>query len=252
MICAALTASSQASAQATLVAHYAFDDCDWEANSLAVDSVGSYDGSVSSDVNRNEDATSGLKPNTCSSAEFTGGTISITGLPVSTAFRAQTTVSFWMYWDGTNSVMPIGWGYHDLWLVNGSFGFNTWSNDVYGISSSGLANSWHHVTVVFNNNDVQRNRMYIDGVRQTLSQRQGSPTNSRAVVSSSLRISGTSVSSGYRFRGKLDEVKVYDDQVSQSQVNADVGYTASSCPSCGGPAGPGGTRRDQSREIHIR
>ena len=64
-------------------------------------------------------------PGTCGYGNLAGGALN---LPVSanTTSGAKTTVSFWMYWDGTNSVMPVGWMSHDLWLlVSGYFGFNT-------------------------------------------------------------------------------------------------------------------------------
>ena len=60
--------------------------------------------------------------------------------------------------------MPIGWNRHDLWPVNGYFGFNTANSDVFGISSAGLANRWVHVSAVFTNGSVTSNKLYIDGV----------------------------------------------------------------------------------------
>ncbi|HUW26158.1 MAG TPA: LamG domain-containing protein [Gallionella sp.] len=146
-----------------------------------------------------------------------GGAFSIAGLPLSPAVGAKTSVSFWMYWDGTDNVMPIGWNQHDLWLVNGHFGFNTFSSDVFGISSSGLANGWHHVVAVFTNGNVAGNQLHIDGVTQILAQRQGSPNNANAYVQPNLRISG-SAQSGYRFSGRIDEVRVFSGGMTQAQV----------------------------------
>ena len=223
---------SVASPAATLLAHYKFDVCDWATTGVAGDSVGSYDGAVSGAVSRDSTATSGIKPDTCSSALMAGGAIDINGLPVNTTSGAKTSVSFWMYWSGANSVMPIGWGGHDLWLVSGSFGFNTGNSDVYGIASAGLADGWHHVTAVFTNNNVTANKLYIDGVSQTLTQRQSSPNNSVAVVDPHLRIGGWWRDNGYRFSGNIDEVKVYSGEVTQAQVNADLTYVSATCPTC--------------------
>lgn len=149
-----------------------------------------------------------------------GGAFSISNLPVSLAAGAQTSVAFWMYWDGTNSTMPIGWNRHDLWLVDGHFGFNTSNSDVFGISSTGLENGWHHVVAVFNNGSITRNRLYIDAVDQPLTQRRRTPNISAATVSSTLRIGGWRSSNGYRFRGRIDEVKVYNGAVNQALVNS--------------------------------
>lgn len=164
-------------------------------------------------------------PGTCDYATLSGstnngGAFTLSGLPVSVANGAQTSVSFWMYWDGANSVMPIGWNYHDLWFINGDFGFNTSNSDVYGISSAGLANGWHHVVAVFTNGNVTQNKLYIDAIDQSLTQRRSTPINSRAVVSGTLRIGGWQASNGYRFSGRIDEVKVYNSAVTQALVTA--------------------------------
>ncbi len=149
-----------------------------------------------------------------------GGAFTIPNLPVSLTNGDKTSVAFWMYWDGSNSVMPIGWVYHDLWFVNGSFGFNTGNSDVFGISSAGLANGWHHVVAVFTNGNVTGNKLYIDGVDQTLSQQRSTPNTSRASVSTTLRIGGWQASNSYRFSGQIDEVKVYRGEVTQPIVTS--------------------------------
>jgi MSHA biogenesis protein MshQ len=114
--------------------------------------------------------------------------------------------------------MPLGWNFHDIWIRNGSMGFNTFSSDIYGISSSGLANGWHHVAVEFTNGSVTSNRMHIDGVEQTLTQRFGSPNNNNAFVNSQMRVGGVSNSTGYDFHGLLDEFRVYESALTTAQI----------------------------------
>lgn len=161
-------------------------------------------------------------PGTCGYASQNDGAIQVTGLPLDTVtIGVKTTVTFWMNWDGTNSVMPIGWNVHDIWIVGGSIGFNTGSGDVYGVSSAGLANGWHHIAVEFTNGSVTSNRMHIDGVEQILSQRNTrTPNNSQAFVNSEMRIGGWKINSSYDFHGFLDEVKVFQEALSTSQVNS--------------------------------
>lgn len=159
-------------------------------------------------------------PGTCGYATMSGGAFDIPNLPVVTTPGAKTSVAFWMYWDGTNSVMPMGWKQHDLWLVGGFFGFNTGNSDVYGISSSALKNGWHHVVAIFTNGSVTTNKLYIDGVDQSLSQRLSSPSNSFAVVSPTLRIGGWMRDSGYRFKSAIDELAVFNGALSASEVTA--------------------------------
>jgi len=160
-------------------------------------------------------------PGTCGYASQNDGSIEVTGLPLDTTTRGvKTTATFWMYWDGTDSVMPIGWNFHDIWMVSGYIGFNTWNNDLYGLSSSGLANGWHHVAVEFTNGDVTSNRMHINGVEQSLTQISStSPVNSRAFVNSALRVGGVSNSTFFDFHGFIDEFRIYESALSTAQIN---------------------------------
>ena len=225
-------------AQGNLVAHYQFDLCNLNSSGVAIDNVNGIDGTLNGGVSRDARATSGLKPETCSSVNFSGGTIEIAGLPLSMTSGDQTSVSFWMFWDGADNMMPMGWESHDLWLRDGSFGFNTANSDIYGIPSAGLAAGWHHVAAIFTNNNISANQLYIDGVLQTLTQRRGTQNNSRAVVSTNLRLSGWRRDNGYRFAGRLDEVKVYTGAVNQAQVDADIAYFNNACPFCPPPPPP--------------
>lgn len=168
------------------------------------------------------------KPGTCDYISQIGGAIKVENLPLDvTTPGAKTTVAFWMYWDGTNNVMPIGWNKYDLIISQNGFGFNTSNSDVYGISSSTLANSWLHVVLEFTNGDVTQNKIYIDGVEQTLTQRAGSPINSLSYVDTELRIGGWSTNAEYNFFGLIDEVQVFDGQLTLSQVNNVMSQTDS-------------------------
>jgi hypothetical protein len=149
------------------------------------------------------------------------GRILIPNLPVSTALGAQTTVSFWMRWNGVQNVMPIGWQAYDLWFTSNGFGFNTNSSDVWGISSATLANVWRHVTVVFTNGARLPNSMYIDGTLQNLTPITANALNvTRAVVDVSLRVGGFGANDSYKFTGNLDELKIYNGELTQAQVTA--------------------------------
>ncbi len=172
---------------------------------------------------------------TCDYASFSSGSIALEGLPVASSSDAKTTVAFWMYWDGTDSSMPIGWSYYDLWFRSGSFGFNTWRNDIYGISSASLSNGWHHIVAEFNNSSskITSNKLWVDGVEQSLSQRRGSPSSSRS-IGSELRVGGAVNSSYYRFHGRIDELRIYQHALSNTQVSEVMNDTHP----CGGNSEP--------------
>lgn len=205
-----------------LLAEYRFEEESWNGSAGEVlDSSGNgYHGRVNNNSTPETDspALSG-NPGTCGYASQNDGSIQVTGLPLDTSTSGvKTTVTFWMNWDGTNSAMPIGWYIHDVWIVSGSIGFNTGSGDVYGTSSAGLANGWHHIAVEFTNGSVTSNRIHIDGIERVLSQRNNTPNNSRAFVNSELRIGGWSANAGYDFHGLMDEVRVYQGALSTAQV----------------------------------
>jgi hypothetical protein len=149
--------------------------------------------------------------------------VEVNNVPINTLPGANNTVTFWMYWNG---------GYHDGWSMpfswdsqydigfndNGYFGFNTYNSDVWGISSSGLSNRWVYVTAIFYNGDAKNSRLFIDGIEQTLSQKQGSTGSSS--VSNSARIGSGSDSSNYFFDGFIDEVRVWNRSLSQDEIRA--------------------------------
>jgi VCBS repeat-containing protein len=155
------------------------------------------------------------------SIEFQGGddTVDLTGLPVNTTAGAQTTVEFWMYWDGGNSQMPFGFQHYDLYFISDKFGFNTANSDLYGIANatSTLANGWHHIAAVFTHGQVSQNKLYIDGVEQTLTQQVGTTTT--ASVTSNARISSWAYDNNYMFDGKIDELRIWDGARTVDQVN---------------------------------
>ncbi|MDT0595003.1 DUF6701 domain-containing protein [Glaciecola petra] len=212
---------SETPATTNLILEYRFEEDTWNgSNGEVIDNSGNgYDGRIvrSSTPETSTPALTG-DPGTCGYASQNDGSIQVTGLPVDTSNGAKTTATFWMYWDGTNSAMPMGWNFHDIWIIDGSIGFNTWRNDIYGIASAGLENSWHHIAVEFTNGSVASNRMYVDGVEQSLSQRRGSPNNSNAVVNTELRVGGVSNSSSYDFHGLIDEFRLYDGTLTTTQV----------------------------------
>lgn len=226
------TAVSTLTVNALAVAEYRFDDVAWCTPASALDTVGGHNGTLIGSVTTQDSPVSGGKPVNGSAAGFSSSAIDITGLPLNLANGAVNSVSFWMYWDGTDNVMPMGFGSHDLWLRGGSFGFNTFNSDVFGIASTGLVNGWHHVAAVFTNGNVTANKLWIDGVQQTLTQRASSPNNANAVASTHLRLSGVWGNTGYLFSGKLDVVRIYSGLMTQAQVNADRVLTSSAvvCP----------------------
>ena len=145
---------------------------------------------------------------------------------INTAAGGYNTVSFWMYWNGAQSVMPFGFTTYSLYLNGGAFGFNTGQGNVFGISSAGLANRWVHVTAAFANGDATQSRLWIDGVEQTMSDRLANATTASRTVTADARIAGWSNNGQYRFTGLLDEVALFNRPLSNAEIQAQ--FTADS------------------------
>ncbi len=127
-------------------------------------------------------------------------------------------VSLWMYWTGGTSQMPFGFTTYDLWFAGSSFGFNTGTGDVWGIADTGLANTRTHVVAEFYNGDVKAfNKLYINGVQKTLSQKVGT-TGSRSVTTYFAELSGWPNDATNKFGGTLDQVQVFNRALTDTEV----------------------------------
>lgn len=219
---AAVTVIINAGAPAKPVDAWLFNDA-WTTATPIADAAGTRDGVATGSVSAVTSNGSAPKPATCKAAAFAspGGTIDVTGLAISTAAGARTTLAFWMYWNGADDVMPASWASEAIVLRSGWLGFTTQGGDVHGVASTGLANKWTHVVAEFANGGVASNKLYINGVPQALAQRVGTPTLANAVVSTSLRFGGQFNTTTSRFIGQLDEVKLWTRALTAVEVSAE-------------------------------
>ncbi len=156
-------------------------------------------------------------------ANFVGSPVTLSGLPVNATAGASTTVEFWMYWNGTQGVMPFGWQLTDLWFQYGGLGFNNGCSNVEGTSSTGMANRWVHVAAIWVSGDLSRNKLYIDGQPRAISHLGGHNWGSCAAwatLGPNARISGWANDTGYQFRGRIDEVAIFNGELSAATIAA--------------------------------
>ncbi|MCI0681621.1 MAG: SBBP repeat-containing protein, partial [Gemmataceae bacterium] len=129
---------------------------------------------------------------------------------LNTTAGGYNTVSFWMKWNGWENVMPVGFNLYDLRFAGGFFGFDTGNDDIYGISSAGLADTWVHVTAAFHNGGgVTQCRLWINGVEQALTQLRGTPIVRS--VGTQARISGWPPDAWNRLYGYLGDFSSIDE-----------------------------------------
>jgi len=126
------------------------------------------------------------------------------------------TISAWIKWNGNNRVMPFGWNKYNIFFYDGDFGFNTYGNDVYGIPSSGFANTWKHLVVEFRKGAY--GKIWVDGVPHTLSLKKGSFIESNAVVESEFCVFGYKDNTGFRDFGMIDQVSIINRALTDAEV----------------------------------
>lgn len=144
----------------------------------------------------------------------------LNNVDVNLAAGGKNTVEFWMYWDGTALSMPFSWtsGYN-LFLFQGSFGFNTYAADVYGFSSELLQQRWVFVSAVFVNGVPNSNvAMYVNGRKQVLSQREGSTTIGRYATGTAYLSGAEGLDQAYNFRGKLGGLRIWNRELTEAEI----------------------------------
>ena len=172
---------------------------------------------------------------TATGNQISAGSLTSGTNPLSTAVQAKTTVSFWLYWNGASlNCIPFTFGttspyYLRIYGTSGAncqLGFGTTQptpSDLYGAAfpSTTYASKWTHITAVFYNYDATHPmsggvQLYINGVLQTLSQT-GTPATSRS-VNAQAYVSGWNVNSSYRLSGMIDNVQIFNHQVSGDTI----------------------------------
>ncbi|WP_139491595.1 fibronectin type III domain-containing protein [Brevibacillus dissolubilis] len=148
-----------------------------------------------------------------------------TNLAVNTTAGGKNTVEFWMNWNGTSSQMPFGWdtGYN-LEFVGGYFGFNSSENNVMGVSAAPLKGKWVHVAAVFTNGvpTIDNLELYINGQKQPLIQGMGTTARYGKSATPTAYLSGWGRTTGYKFGGKVANLRIWDHARSQAQIQNSI------------------------------
>jgi hypothetical protein len=135
------------------------------------------------------------------------------------------TVEMWAKPTSLSDRMFFGWLAYDIYCLSGQIGYNTASSDIYGLNSSvvtslGLLNNWHHYVFEMRSDvSYTNNKIYIDGVSQTLSQQLGTeaPAN-RTFNSGNGRIAGWRTNTSYRMPMECPIFKVYNRSLAAAEI----------------------------------
>jgi len=135
-------------------------------------------------------------------------------------------VEMWVYPTTLSNSMYFGFQLYDVYAYSGALGFNSSTGDLYGIPASqvtnlGLLNNWNHYVFVMNSGSYLLNKIYVNGVKQTLSQVQGSQNTSTVNFNGGVgRIASWITSSSFMQNMYLSKFKVYRRELTQSEITS--------------------------------
>lgn len=167
-----------------------------------------------------------------SGINFTNGQIQIptSDLQISDDSTSEVTVSFDLNINSSEptGITPIGFtSYCSRINPNNNLGFNTANSDIYGKSGVPPSNTYNHYTFVFYKGDYTKGAMYINGIRQPLSQQ----STTQNVTNSStwgnyLCISGWSGNAYSRITSStITGVKVWNRALSDTEIENVYNYS---------------------------
>jgi len=137
---------------------------------------------------------------------------------------SRITVEMWALVDDFASGMFFGWYIHDVWTTGGTLGYNTGQGDVYGISAArinqlNIRDRWAHYVFVMQVGDYNQNKIYINGVEQSLSQQYSNQyTPYTNFNSGNGRIGGWRLENSYQQVMDLGIFKIYNRELTQAEI----------------------------------
>jgi hypothetical protein len=118
--------------------------------------------------------------------------------------------------------LPKNHGY-GLFFLNGRLHWNivsVWADDSWRVETEQpvALKQWHHVVAVFDGREpYERAQIYLDGHKQSLKLNNGRLFRTFSDLTANLRIGG-GAGPDYRFKGMIDEVRVYQSLLDQEQI----------------------------------
>ena len=132
------------------------------------------------------------------------------------------TIEMWVYPVNLTNGMFFGFYTYDIYAYNGALGYNTSAGDIYGMNStqtSGYANTWRHYVFVMNSGSVTSNKIYVNGVQQSLSQVLASPSNANTTFNSGNgRIASWTINTNYLQQMYLTKFKIYRRELTPAEI----------------------------------
>jgi len=187
----------------------------------------SYSGSGTTWTDLSGNAYNATLNNGIAYVNLNGGYLSFDGVDDFASFTmsqigATITVEIWANYSTLADRMIFGFGYYDVYATGDSIiGFNTANGDIYGVNTVnnlGVLNQWTHFVFVMNTGAYTSNKIYINGVSQTLVQVQGSISADNANFNNGAGRIGTWAPAGYWYSGYMSTFRIYNKELNQTEV----------------------------------
>lgn len=134
------------------------------------------------------------------------------------------TVEMWVLPTVLNGGMFFGFFNYDVYSYNNALGYNTAVGDLFGMNSTqtnGFINTWKHYVFVMSEGSVTSNKIYVNGVNQTLTTILPNPNNANASFSNGVgRIGCWGVNTNYTQPMYVTKFKVYNRELTQAEITA--------------------------------
>ena len=133
-------------------------------------------------------------------------------------------IEMWVRSPLASDSMMLGFIAYNVFNTSNGFGFNTSNSDVYGISTATLnslnvKNNWAQYVFVLNSKAVTNNKIFINGVEQTLSQVAGTPQPGNISLASGFcRMGGQYLDYTYKIPMEIGLFKMYNKVITQQQI----------------------------------
>jgi len=151
-------------------------------------------------------------------ADYTDGSVPNFGTP------SKVTVE--MYCKPTSFVgfMFFGWNLYDVYCPSSNIGYNTGNSDCYGVTAArvstiGVLNNWTHFAFVMDDTTYANNKIYINGVNESLSQILSSEATIYTDFNSGVfRIGGWRYGAGYHINMDFAVLRIYTTELTATEV----------------------------------
>jgi len=135
------------------------------------------------------------------------------------------TIEMWAFPTTLSGGMFWGFNLYDIWTASGALGFNSAAGDQYGLTATqvtnlGLLNNWKHYTFVINTGSYLNNKIYINGVLQSLSQILASQSTSSITFNGGTgRIGCWIANTSYPQTMYVTMFKIYNRELTQTEIS---------------------------------